>query len=135
VQGAAVAGGCELALACDLRVAGPRATFSLPETALGILPSAGGTTRLARLVGVSRAKALILGGDRLDAGAAFAAGLVHRLADDPEAAALAWAAEIATRDHAALRLAKTTLDAEESAASLARERAVEAVLYSRRPPR
>lgn len=135
VQGPAVAGGCELALACDLRVVGPRASFSLPETRLGILPSAGGTTRLARLVGVSRAKALILGGDQLDAPTALASGLANRLADDPLAEALAWAEAICLRDPAALQLAKATLDAEESAASLARERTAEAILYSRRPPR
>lgn len=133
VQGAAVAGGFELALACDLRVAGPRARFSLPETRLGILPSAGGTTRLARLVGASRAKAVILGGAELDAATALAWGVVHRLADDPKADALAWAEAVSTRDPAALRLAKEVLDAEESAASLARERTVEALLYSRRP--
>lgn len=135
LQGPAVAGGCELALACDLRVVGPRASFSLPETRLGILPSAGGTTRLARLVGVSRAKALILGGDQLDAPTALAAGLANRLAEDPLAEALAWAEAICLHDPAALRLAKATLDAEESAASLARERTAEAILYSRRPPR
>lgn len=132
VQGPAVAGGFELALACDLRVAGPRATFSLPETRLGILPSAGGTTRLARLVGVSRAKAMILGGETLDAPTALAWGVVHRLAAEPHSAALDWARTIAARDPAALALAKETLDATESAASLARERTVEAILYSRK---
>lgn len=135
VQGPAVAGGCELALACDLRVVGPRASFSLPETSLGILPSAGGTTRLARLVGASRAKGLILGGDRIDAAAALASGLAHRLADDPLIEALSWASAIAARDPAAQRLAKALLDADESAASLARERTAEAILYSRRPTR
>lgn len=134
IQGPAVAGGFELALACDLRVAGPRARFALPETRLGILPSAGGTTRLARLVGVARAKAVILGGEELDASTALAWGVVHRVADDPKAAATAWAEAVATRDAAALRLAKEALDAEESAASLARERTIEAILYGRRQP-
>lgn len=132
IQGAAVAGGFELALACDLRVAGPRARFWLPETKLGILPSAGGTTRLSRLVGPSRAKEVILGGRELDAAAAHAWGLVHRLADDPRAEALAWAAQIAERDPVALALAKEHIDANESDGALARERVVEAVLYSRR---
>jgi enoyl-CoA hydratase/carnithine racemase len=133
VQGPAVAGGFELALACDLRVVGPRARFWLPETALGILPSAGGTTRLVRLVGPSRAKAVILGGQQLDADTALAWGLANRLADDPRAEARAWAAEIAKRDQAALSLAKGLLDAPESAAGLAGERAAEAILYARRP--
>lgn len=135
VQGAAVAGGFELAMACDLRVAGPRARFWLPETKLGIIPSAGGTTRLARLVGVSRAKAVILGGEVLDAPTALGWGLVHRLADDPRAAARAWAAEIATRDPVAQRLAKEILGDDESDASFARERVAEAILYARRAAR
>lgn len=135
VQGAAVGGGCELALACDLRVLGPLASFSLPETSLGILPSAGGTTRLARLIGVSRAKALILGGERISASEALAAGLANRLARDPLAEALAWAETIAARDPAALLLAKACLDADESPASLARERTAEAILYSLRSTR
>ncbi|MES2642283.1 MAG: enoyl-CoA hydratase/isomerase family protein [Myxococcota bacterium] len=132
VQGAAVAGGFELALACDLRVAGPAARFSLPETKLGILPSAGGTTRLARLAGPSRAKEVILAGRVLDADTALAWGLVHRIAADPRAAALAWAAEIATRDPVALAMAKELLDASESDGALARERQAEAVLYALR---
>ncbi|MDP2308021.1 MAG: enoyl-CoA hydratase/isomerase family protein [Pseudomonadota bacterium] len=132
VQGAAVAGGFELALACDLRVAGPAARFSLPETKLGILPSAGGTTRLARLAGPSRAKEMILAGRVIDAQIALAWGIVHRIADDPRADALAWAAEIATRDPVALALAKELLDATESDGALARERQAEAVLYAQR---
>lgn len=132
VQGPAVAGGFELALACDLRVAGPRATFSLPETRLGILPSAGGTTRLARLCGVSRAKAVILGGEVLDADRALAWGVVHRVDADPRAEAGRWAAQVATRDRAAQALAKQALDAEESTAGLARERTIEALLYARK---
>ena len=67
VQGPAVAGGFELALACDLRVVGAGARFSLPETSLGIVPSAGGLTRLARLCSVSVAKGVVLGGRVIDA--------------------------------------------------------------------
>ena len=132
VQGPAIAGGFELALACDLRVAGPRASFAFPETRLGILPSAGGTTRLTRMVGPSRAKAVILGGEPLDAATALAWGVVNRVADDPRSEARAWATLIALRDATALSLAKSVIDAEESTASLARERAAEAILYARR---
>ena len=132
VQGAAVAGGMELALACDLRVGGPGARFWLPETSMGILPAAGGTTRLARLIGVSRAKAVILGGLRVGAAEALAWGLLHRLEAEPRAAAQGWAQEIARRDPFAQRLAKELLDARESDNSLAVERAAEAILYSRR---
>lgn len=131
VHGAAVAGGMELALACDLRVAGPAARFWLPETSLGIVPSAGGITRLARLVGVALAKEIVLGGGQLDAAGAAACGLA-RLAEDPRAEALRWAREIAKRDAAAQRLAKELLDRGESAASLAAERVAEAVLYARK---
>ena len=135
VQGAAVAGGFELALACDLRVAGPKARFWLPETRLGLLPSAGGTTRLGRLVGASRAKEVILGGRTLDAEAAREWGIVHRIAEDPRAEALRWAKEVAERDPVALALAKELLDVSESDGALARERQAEAFLYARRLPR
>jgi enoyl-CoA hydratase len=130
IQGPAVAGGFELALACDLRVAGPAARFWLPETRLGIVPSAGGTTRLTRLAGPSRAKEVILGGRELDVETAFDWGLVHRVAPDPQAEALLWAEQVAGHDPAALRLAKELIDASESDGALARERQAEAVLYS-----
>jgi len=132
VQGSAVGGGCELALAADLRVVGPKARFWLPETSLGILPSAGGTTRLARLVGPSRAKEVILGGRVVDAPTAVDWGLAHRLAEDPLAEALTWAAEIARRDPVALRKAKERIDADERDSGLLGERIVEAGLYLRR---
>ncbi|MCB9742846.1 MAG: enoyl-CoA hydratase/isomerase family protein [Alphaproteobacteria bacterium] len=129
VQGSAVAGGCELALACDLRVGGPRARFSLPETALGIVPSAGGCTRLPRLVGPARAKELILAGRQLEAEAALAWGLLNRLAEDPLAEAQAWAEEIARRDPLANRLAKALIDGVDP---LGAERLTESLLYLRR---
>ena len=136
VHGAAVGGGFELALACDLRVAGPAARFWLPETGIGLVPAAGGCTRLPRLVGRSRAKAVILGGRRLSAEDALDWGLVDRIADDPRAAAAAWAAEVAQRDPLALRLAKQILDTDQSSeASLQQERLTETILYAQRPGR
>ena len=132
VHGAAVGGGFELALACDLRVVGPSATFWLPEPTRGLLPAGGGTTRLARLVGPSRAKAVILGGQRIDASMSVDWGLAAAVEPDARAAALTWAEDIVTRDPVALRIAKTILDADESASSLALERLGEAVLYARR---
>ncbi len=134
VQGPAIAGGFELALACDLRVASPAARFALPETALGIIPSAGGTTRLAALVGPSRAKAVVLGGATVSAEEALAWGLVHRLSTDPRAEAARWGLELTQRDPVAMRLAKEVMGAELSAASLARERVAEAILYARKRP-
>ena len=65
VDGPALGGGCELSLCSDLRVSTEQAIFGLPETGLAIIPGAGGTQRLARLIGISRAKELIFTGDRL----------------------------------------------------------------------
>lgn len=132
IQGAAVGGGLELALACDLRVAGPGARFWLPETALGIIPAAGGCSRLAALIGLSRAKEMILGGRVLDAPTALSWGLVHRVADDPRGEAQRWAEELLKRDPVAQRLAKELLDREEADRSLAAERTVASMLYARR---
>lgn len=134
VQGPAVAGGFELALACDLRVAGPRARFSLPETALGIIPSAGGCTRLLAAVGPSRAREVILAGRELDGRTALAWGLVTAVADDPRAEARALAERIALRDPVALRLAKAVLDAEAPGDRLWMERLSETILYYRKRP-
>lgn len=131
IHGPAVAGGLELALACDLRVAGPAATFSLPEPERGLIPAAGGTTRLTRIVGPGRARQLILGGDQIDATTALHWGLVGRVDDDARAEARAWAERVARRDPVALRLAKAVIDHEDEA-SLALERVSEAFLYTRR---
>lgn len=79
INGVAVGGGLELALACDLRVAAAHAELGLPETSLGIIPGAGGTQRLARMVGETRAKEMILLGRRLSATEALAWGLVNRV--------------------------------------------------------
>jgi methylglutaconyl-CoA hydratase len=79
INGAALGGGLELALCCDLRVAAAHAQLGFPETSLGIIPAAGGTQRLPRMVGLARAKELILLGRRLSADEALAWGLVNRV--------------------------------------------------------
>jgi methylglutaconyl-CoA hydratase len=79
INGAALGGGLELALCCDLRVAAAHAQLGLPETSLGIIPAAGGTQRLPRLVGEARAKEMILLGRRLTAAEALSWGLVNRV--------------------------------------------------------
>ena len=81
VNGYALGGGCELAMSCDIRIASTSARFGLPETNLSVLPGAGGTQRLARLVGVGRAIDMILTGEMLLADQALSAGLVTRVAE------------------------------------------------------
>jgi enoyl-CoA hydratase/carnithine racemase len=111
VTGYALGGGCELALACDLRFAADNAKMGQPEVLLGALPGAGGTQRLPRLVGVGRAKELILTGRMVDMVEAPRIGLVDRVlpADDVVAAANAAAAAFASGP-ASLALAKRAID-------------------------
>ncbi len=117
VNGFALGGGLELALACDLRVASTNARLGLPETGLGILPGAGGTQRLPRIVGLGVAKEMVLTGRILDADEALHVGLVNRVVSpgDLLAAAREIAAEIAKRAPVAVRLAKMSLNASSSA--------------------
>jgi enoyl-CoA hydratase len=82
IRGAAVGGGCELSLACHLRVASRGARFGLPETKLGIIPAYGGTQRLARAVGAGRALAAMLAGEEVEAEEALRFGLVNRVVED-----------------------------------------------------
>jgi enoyl-CoA hydratase/carnithine racemase len=135
VNGAALGGGCELAMACDIRVAADSARFALPETNLAVLPGAGGTQRLARLVGTGRAIELILTGRLADAGEALAMGLVtsvvpadrlmeevHRLTD-----------QILAKGPLAVRLAKLVvragMDADQRTGQVV-ERLAQALLYA-----
>jgi len=112
VNGYALGGGCELALAADVRFAADDAVLGQPEVLLGIIPGAGGTQRLARLVGPSRAKDLVLTGRFVKADEALAIGLVDRVvpADDVYDAAVEWAAQFRAAAPYALRAAKECVD-------------------------
>jgi enoyl-CoA hydratase len=112
VSGVALGGGCELALACDLRIASDKARFGQPEILLGIIPGGGGTQRLSRLVGPAKAKDLILTGRQIGADEALAMGLVDEVVAPQELAdrALARAAELAGGAVAAQALAKRAID-------------------------
>lgn len=113
ISGYALGGGLELALCCDARVAGDNAKLGLPEIRLGIIPGAGGTQRLPRLVGASRAKDLVFTGRSVDAEEAAEMGLVDRVVapDHVEAAARDWAEQFVKGPAYALRAAKECIDA------------------------
>jgi enoyl-CoA hydratase len=112
VNGYALGGGCELALACDFRVAADNARFGQPEILLGIIPGGGGTQRLARLIGPARAKDMILSGRQVAAAEALDVGLVDRVVPGAEVLdqALAWAGQFAGGPLIAHGLAKRAID-------------------------
>ncbi|MCX4917168.1 MULTISPECIES: enoyl-CoA hydratase/isomerase family protein [unclassified Streptomyces] len=113
VTGYALGGGCELALCADYRIAGENAKLGQPEILLGVIPGAGGTQRLSRLIGPSRAKDLIFTGRMVKADEALTLGLVDRVVPAAEVytAAHAWAARLAQGPAIALRAAKESVDA------------------------
>jgi enoyl-CoA hydratase/carnithine racemase len=112
VTGYALGGGCELALCCDMRIAAVDAKLGQPEILLGIIPGAGGTQRLPRLVGVSRAKELIMTGRHVAADEARAIGLVNQVvpADEVYQTAKELAVRLARGPALALRAAKEAID-------------------------
>jgi enoyl-CoA hydratase len=126
VSGYALGGGCELALACDYRIAGERAVFGQPEVLLGIIPGGGGTQRLARVVGPSKAKELCLTGRQVKADEALRIGLADEVVptDQLHERAFALAGELARGALAAQAIAKRVIDAGLSA-SLAEGLALE----------
>lgn len=112
VSGYALGAGCELALACDFRIASINAKFGLPEIKLGIMPGAGGTQRLPRLIGIARAKELIMLGSNINAESALSYGLVNKVVADEEllAEALALAKKLAAGPPEALKAAKKVIN-------------------------
>jgi len=111
VQGAAAGGGCELALACHLRVAARGARFSLPETTLGVTPAYGGTQRLARSAGNARALAAMLAGEAFHADEALRLGLVNRVVEEENLLAEAESLARAIIETAAPLAARACLEA------------------------
>ena len=108
VNGYCLGGGCELALACDIRIASDNASFGQPEINLGIIPGGGGTQRLPRLIGEGKAMEMILTGEIINAQEAFRCGLVNQVvpADQLEAKTMEVANRLAEKSPIALRLAK-----------------------------
>jgi enoyl-CoA hydratase len=108
INGFCLGGGCELALACDLRVCSENARFSQPEINLGIMPGGGGTQRLTRLIGEGRSMEMILTGDMIDAATAYKFGLVNHVhpAAELEAETMKLAEKIAEKAPIALQLCK-----------------------------
>lgn len=112
IHGSAMGAGLELALACDLRIASEEATFTIPEVNLGVIPDLGGNQRLPRIVGVGRAKELILTGKTISALEAERIGLVNKVVplEDLQNTAKAWAEEIINNRPLAVGLAKRNID-------------------------
>ena len=108
INGACNGGGLELALCCDFRIASTAATFGLGEVKLGVIPAAGGTARLPRLIGPGRAKEFLYFGNRIGAEEAYTIGLVNKVVAPEEliAEAKKWAAELAERPPLSLRALK-----------------------------
>jgi enoyl-CoA hydratase/carnithine racemase len=135
VNGVALGGGCELAMACDIRIAAETARFGLPETALAVLPGAGGTQRLARLVGTGRAVEMILTGRTVDAEEARQMGLVTAVVPGPQlmAEVRRVADLVLAKGPLAVRLAKlvirTGMDADQRTGQVV-ERLAQALLYT-----
>jgi enoyl-CoA hydratase len=112
VNGIALGGGCELALACDIRICSENAKFGFPEVSLGIIPGAGGMYRMARVAGLGITKELVLTGEAIDAHRALQVGLVSRVVSQAELLKTAeqMAQKVLARGPLAIRLAKRSLN-------------------------
>ena len=112
VNGFALGGGCESSMTCDIRLASEKAVFGQPETGLGIIPGFGGTQRLARLIGMGRAKEMIFACSNIDAQEAYRIGLVNKVVPQEElmAAAKKLAGKIARKESYAASLAKAAIN-------------------------
>lgn len=135
INGYALGGGCELALACDIRVGSDSSKFGQPEINLGILPAGGGTQQLTKIVGLAKAKELILTGDIIDAHEAKELGLLNHVVpyDLLMEVSYKMAEKIASKPPIAVKMAKIALNESPTvdlAAGLALEKSLQAVLFS-----
>ena len=112
IHGYALGGGCELSMCCDLRICSDKARFGQPEINLALIPGAGGTQRLPRLIGVAKAKELIYLGDMIDAAAALSLGLVNKVVPPEKLMeeAMAWATKLAGMSGPVLAMAKMAIN-------------------------
>ena len=112
ISGLALGGGCELALACDLRIATESAAFGQPEIKIGVIPGGGGTQRLPRIIGITRAKELLYTGDFINAQEAYRIGLVNKVVSTPSLMdeTRSMALKIAHQPQAALKAAKLAIN-------------------------
>lgn len=112
MEGFALGGGLELALACDFRIAGAKTRMAFPEINIGIMPGSGGTVRAARLMNVAKAKEMIFFGSRIGAEEAERYGLINRMVPEGQALATAeeWAAKLLQQPFVALQTAKATMN-------------------------
>jgi enoyl-CoA hydratase len=135
IAGYALGGGCELAMCCDLRIAAETAQFGQPEIRVGLIPGAGGTQRLPRLIGMTKAKELIMMGEFINAEEALRMGLVNKVvpADNLLDEAREWARKLLKRPPFSLRLAKLVMNmgaGRDLQAALALEREAFALLFA-----
>jgi enoyl-CoA hydratase len=135
INGYALGGGCELALACDIRIGSEVAKMGQPEINLGILPAGGGTQQLTRIVGLAKAKELILTGDMIDAYEAYRLGLLNYVVAPEQLMAKVYeiAGKIASKSPIAVKMAKIALNESPTidlASGLALEKSLQAVLFS-----
>jgi len=112
IHGYALGGGCELSLCCDLRICSEKARFGQPEINLGLIPGAGGTQRLTRLIGAAKSKEIIYTGDMIDAATALDLGLVNKVVAPEKLMeeAMAWATKLAGKSGPVLAMAKMAIN-------------------------
>jgi enoyl-CoA hydratase/carnithine racemase len=112
ISGFALGGGCELAMSCDFRIAAENAKFGQPEINIGVIPGAGGTQRLTRLVGMTKAKELVLLGEQIDAQEAYRIGLVNKIVpvEQLREEAITWAKKLSSKPPIGVMLAKAAIN-------------------------